>query len=256
MDYINSLPPDEWFELGADDGTFFIPYDEWKDIFSTLFINLDFPDEWTGLRFKSAWTKSNSGGLPAAYEKSQLEEFAKNPQFRLAPAVDTDIMFSLTQTGGRLPSDGQYYTYPFAETLHYSAVGVFRLAPGATHLESFDKDALVYMSPIKREKENSGRCKLKGGEHYVIVPSTEFAGKKGKFFLSVYFNQRLRDVEVKRVFHPLDKNTAKDESLPYFIPEEAEKLSSQAPLWKIQLVKESLKYMMTDEDTGALVDSD
>jgi len=117
-------------------------------------------------------------------------------------------------------------------------------------LRTFDKNALVYMSPIKREKEVSGRCKLKAGESYVIVPSTELARKKGKFFLSIYFNQRLRDVEIKRVFHPSDKNSAKDEVLPYFIPEEAEKLATQTPLWKVQLVKESLKYMMTDEDTG------
>jgi len=43
--------------------------------------------------------------------------------------------------------------------------------------------------------------------------------------------------------------------LPYFIPEEAEKLVNQTPLWKIKLVKDSLKYMMTDEDEG-WVDSD
>ena len=40
--------------------------------------------------------------------------------------------------------------------------------------------------------------------------------------------------------------------MPYFIPEEAEKLMSSTPLWKIQLVKESLKYMMTDEDGGPM----
>ena len=38
--------------------------------------------------------------------------------------------------------------------------------------------------------------------------------------------------------------------MPYFIPEEAEKLVNQTPLWKIKLVQESLKYMMTDEDAG------
>lgn len=93
------------------------------------------------------------------------------------------------------------------------------------------------MTPIKREKENSGRCKLKAGESYVIIPSTEFPKRKGKFFLSVYFNQQLRDMDCKRVFHPLDKNLSNDEVLPFFIPEEAEKLASQAPLWKIELVK-------------------
>jgi hypothetical protein len=44
-------------------------------------------------------------------------------------------------------------------------------------------------------------------------------------------------MDCKRVFHPLDKNLSNDEVLPFFIPEEAEKLASQAPLWKIELVK-------------------
>ena len=89
------------------------------------------------------------------------------------------------------------------------------------------------MTPIKRERENSGRCLLKGGKTYVIVPSTEKAGKKGAFYLSAYFNQRLRDVEIERVFHPLDKNTKDDITLPNFIPEEAEKSVDKTPLWKI-----------------------
>ena len=32
-----------------------------------------------GTRFKSAWSKSNSGGIPRAYEKDLLERYAKNP---------------------------------------------------------------------------------------------------------------------------------------------------------------------------------
>jgi len=35
------------------------------------------------------------------------------------------------------------------------------------------------------------------------------------------------------VFHPLDQNTKRDEVLPYLIPEEAEKMASQIPLWKV-----------------------
>ena len=104
------------------------------------------------------------------------------------------------------------------------------------------------MTPIKRERENSGRCNLKGGETYVLIPSAEIQGKKGVFYLSAYFNKRLRDVEIKRVFHPMDNNSRRDEVLPYLIPEEAEKLVSQTPLWKIALVRESLMYMMSDED--------
>lgn len=95
-----------------------------------------------------------------------------------------------------------------------------------------------------------GRTKLEAGKKYVIICSTELQNKKGDFYLSVYFNQALRDMQIKRVFHPSDKNSAKDSVLPYFIPEEAEKIVNQTPLWKIQLVKESLKHMMTDEDNG------
>ena len=73
----------------------------------------------------------------------------------------------------------------------------------------------------------------------------------GDLYLSVYFNQYMRDVEIKRAFHPSDKSL--EEVLPYFIPEEAEKLVSQTPLWKLQLVRESLKFMMTDEDTRGSV---
>jgi hypothetical protein len=117
-------------------------------------------------------------------------------------------------------------------------------------LTAFDKDALVFMSPIKLEKENAGRCTLKAGHNYVIVCSLERAGQKNEFFLSVYFDQPLRNVNCKRVFHPFDKNAGKEDVLPFLIPEEAEKLVNRTPLWKIELVKESLAFMITDEDEG------
>jgi hypothetical protein len=116
-------------------------------------------------------------------------------------------MFSLQQHGGRLPLKGQYYEYPFAETLVYANVAVFKLKnKNVKYLEAFDKESITYLSPIKRERENSGRCDLKAGQAYVIVCSTEIQGIKGEFHLSLYFDQFLRDVDVKRVFHPEDKN--------------------------------------------------
>ena len=133
-------------------------------------------------------------------------------------------MFSLQQLGGRLPVDGQYSVYPFADTLKYACVAVFKLKQDSQILTEFSKEDLIYISPLKRERENSGRVKLLKNETYVIVCSTEKAGVRAKFNLSVYFDQQLRDVNIKRVFHPNDKNSAKDEILPFFIPEEAEKL--------------------------------
>ena len=122
-------------------------------------------------------------------------------------------MFSMTQTGGRLPVEpGKYFKYPFAETLKYACVAVFRVPLGERCLKAFDKHAITYLSPIKRERENSGRCELRGGETYIIVASTELPGVVGDVYLSLYVDQNLRDVEIKRVFGPGDTNEAKDVS--------------------------------------------
>ena len=96
--------PDEQFDPNDDqDGIFIMSFEDWKDNFSTLFINNDFPDHWSGVRFKSGWSRSACGGLPNKYEKSVLERYAQNPQFLVKPTVDCEMMYSLTQPGGRLP---------------------------------------------------------------------------------------------------------------------------------------------------------
>jgi len=41
-----------------------------------------------------------------------------------------------------------------------------------------------------------------------------------------------------------------DEILPRLIPEEAEKLNNSAPPWKIELVRDSLQYIIVNEDSG------
>lgn len=227
-------------------------YSEWKDIFSTLFLNVDFPDEWTGVRFKSAWTASNSGGLPTSMKSEIRERYAKNPQFFIKPVNDCEMMFAMSQTGGRLPhKPHEYLKYPFKEALNFANIAVFRLNDGDEYLPRFEKALVEYISPVKRERENAGRAKLKGGQAYVIIPACDAPGTEGEVYLSIYLSCQLRDVSVKRVFHPLDKNTAQDAILPQLIPEEAEKISQRTPPWKLDLVRESLKYMITDEDAGA-----
>ena len=83
--YVDSLPPDEQFPLEADDGTFLMHYDDWKESFCALYLNVDFPEDWSAVRFRSWWTKSNCMGLPNKYEKEQLERYAGNPQFFVRP---------------------------------------------------------------------------------------------------------------------------------------------------------------------------
>jgi hypothetical protein len=41
---------DERFQFGANDGTFLINYDSWRNIYNNMFLTFDFPDNWIGIR--------------------------------------------------------------------------------------------------------------------------------------------------------------------------------------------------------------
>ena len=114
-EYIETLPHEERFDIRDDDGTFLMHFDDWCDNFTDLFINVDFPEDWTGVRFKSSWTKSNSGGIPHKADEEEFKRFAKNPQYLLRPVKKTEILLSLCQSGGRLPHNGNYSQYPFID---------------------------------------------------------------------------------------------------------------------------------------------
>lgn len=161
------MPKEEEFNLdNKDDGIFFMAYDDWKDIFTGLFINNDFPEDWTGVRFIGNWNKSNSYGIPRS--PADFTDYALNPQFLVRPKYNCEMVMSLSQTGGRLPEGEvvngrvvkKYFKYPFEESLHYNNVAIFELKENEKSLSGFDKTKLVYLSPVKREVENSGRVTL------------------------------------------------------------------------------------------------
>jgi hypothetical protein len=106
-----------------------------------------------------------------------------------------------------LNQDGSYtyYKYPFPETLHYANVSIFELGYGEECLEKFDRNKMKYCSPVKRERENTGYIYLKKEMNYIIIPATESPGLLGDFYLSIYAECELRDIQCKRVHHPLEK---------------------------------------------------
>lgn len=73
------------------------------------------------------------------------------------------------------------------------------------------------MSPIKRERENSGRVQLDPNETYILVPACELKGTIGEFYLSIYIDTDLRDCEIKRVYpdsYEFTKDENKNDVLP------------------------------------------
>ena len=84
----------------------------------------------------------------------------------------------------------------------------------------------------------------------MLIPACELKGTTGEFHLSIYIDTDLRDCEIKRIYpdsYEFTKDELKDEVLPEFIPEEAEKIL-RAPAWKLALVRDMIPYMMTEDD--------
>lgn len=58
MKEMAKLGEDETFNpTDSSDGTFLMSYSDWKKYFTNLFACVDFPDEWSGVRFFGSWTK-------------------------------------------------------------------------------------------------------------------------------------------------------------------------------------------------------
>ena len=99
--YMEELPEDEKFSLQEEDGTFLIDFKNFRDIYNKLFVAIDFPDKWCGIRFENRWTKETCGGLPLDNSDAAKKRFAKNPQYLVAPTEKTEIFMSFTQPDGR-----------------------------------------------------------------------------------------------------------------------------------------------------------
>ena len=75
-DYLNTLEVDDRYEVGEQDGIFFMLYDDFVTLYNKVFIAVNFPDSWNGVWVKGLWNLSldNCGGLP-----SKTSTWEKNP---------------------------------------------------------------------------------------------------------------------------------------------------------------------------------
>jgi hypothetical protein len=115
---LNKIIKEKWKEEAeevrpGDDGTFFICYADWRKVFTNFFVCIDFPDHWSGLRVRDAWTAMNSGGLPNKTKESAID-WAKNPQYivEINSPKPVELFITLGQEDGRIKSKGND-AFPF-----------------------------------------------------------------------------------------------------------------------------------------------
>ena len=74
----------------------------------------------------------------------------------------------------------------------------------------------------------------------MIIPSPDKQGSLGQFYLSLYMDCQLHDVDIRRIDDPSDRYS--------HIMEEYEKNESRVPKWKVEWVREHLDDMISKED--------
>ena len=198
---VNSREQNEEFTKLNEDGTFFISYQDWLSIYNKLYVTIDFPDSWSGLRFTDNWDETWAGGLPMPCNEKTSASWATNPQYliQIKNHEELEFFFSLGQQDGRLIRGS---TFPYADLIHPVNLIVYP-SPDGQPITHFDQKWVKpeLISAVVEHKEVSLRAVLKRGT-YVVIPSTRAAGWYGEYFMSIYYNANLFEVDIKHLKKP------------------------------------------------------
>ncbi|CAG9315691.1 unnamed protein product [Blepharisma stoltei] len=168
----------------SDDGTFLMNFKSWRTIYDNLYACVDFPDEWWGVRFRGAWTRENSGGVPTTPNKAHAERWAKNPQFFMELKQKSEIFIYLSQEDGRHAKGS---VFPFEGVINTACFSIMKVGPDEDRVTFFDQSKIIKLSVLKLHREIELRIELNPGK-YAIVPATLDPGKTGPFGLSIYLS--------------------------------------------------------------------
>ena len=181
---IQKLGSDEQFDLlNPNDGCFLMSFKDWRNLYSNIYTCVDFPDNWSGVRFQGEWTKTSSGGVPQTINKADWASWGANPQYVVEARKNCEIFVTLAQRDGRFGKG----VFPYEKSLLYVCFAIMRLEPGENEIKQFDETRVFKLSKLKLHREVNLRTVLPAGR-YAIVPATKISKQVGTFWLSVYFS--------------------------------------------------------------------
>eukprot|EP00741_Cyanophora_paradoxa_P022170 tig00021435_g21402.t1 len=169
----------------ADDGTFWICWDDFTRVFNTVFVCRIFTDDWHGQRVLGEWRMGESAwGCPNAGNR----DWVKNRQFHLTVPTRSQVFITLSQGDVRLEGKQQFA----------ASIGFFVLrSPGATageRVASISGDMVAATpGPFKPARELSVAATLEAG-HYKVIPMTFEKFQEASYCLVVWAD---RDVDLE-----------------------------------------------------------
>ncbi|CAK0882288.1 unnamed protein product [Prorocentrum cordatum] len=176
--------PGQAVPRGDHDGTFFMLFSDWLQVFGYLAVSRPLTPEngWAYRAWRGRWTQGTCGGTPLPIclrgrpaPLSTQEDWARNPQCRLAlgggEAAHVEVFATLQQRDARMVPGS---TFPFDDRFHELFLSCHGLDAPGQRLDFLDKKRIVKpggFSMISRRREVHLRLKLKAPGSYAFVPS-------------------------------------------------------------------------------------
>ena len=93
----------ENYRRDTKDGTFFMDFTDFRNIWTHVCFCYKLPNEWSGYRFYGKWGEKNSGGSPI--DKNAFRKWAKNPEYSFVlkrkDEKQTQFMVMIGQNDGK-----------------------------------------------------------------------------------------------------------------------------------------------------------
>ncbi len=206
----------EDIEVNFMDGTFFMPYEDWIERFTSLFVAINFPSSWTGKRTSGFWAGESGGNR-------EMGSWISNPKVKVGIKGKRGefkrVFVGIYTHDSRLTLGFDYYKDPLYSTpLAFDIITAdeFELPHGKrTYIPRSRKaeaksgdlgatctpEAMAHKAPAgekptftdllaKQAPYNFGstqiECYLEAGTDYYIVPFLYKRTQKGDYYVNVY----------------------------------------------------------------------
>jgi calpain len=239
------------------DGTFFMSFEDFMELFTRMSICIKFPKRYTGRRFYNEWKGPTAGGTPLTKKpkETQMNLWRGNTQYLIEVNKPTHVFISIAQEDGRLRACGKDI-YPFGTVTYFAQIMIVP-SPDGQKVANFDN--LLGASGFVLHRENYLDIVLQPGA-YCIIPCTKNPGEQGKYFLSIYYaaeedsrqEQSANKADAKEKAEKADKDSTSaspvvrlenltDKSQPHIIEEEEETVREYP-----EQLKKMLKYKILE----------
>ncbi len=185
-------------EINFMDGSFFMPFDDWLNRFTSLFVAVNFPLTWTGKRTQGYWSGENGGNR-------EMGSWISNPKIKFSiksakgekKGIWKHVFVGLYTHDSRLVLGKEYYKDPVYSTpLAFDVVTAaefdkkpserLKIPFSSKHLPSESNPA----APIHQAPYNYGNtqieCYLQADVDYYIIPFLFNRKQPGAYYVNVY----------------------------------------------------------------------